>query len=251
MNTVTGTTYRMPSVGLPVTNNRMAPPPVDQSALGADARYARAGQTLVKSTLIQHTEMPEENTLKETPAEQVADTVKADLFSWDHLEGIESALTRENIKVFNEIRMKGELFAPMMPLNYINTLGPINPIPVVEGMDEVKQSVAKVVKTAGSAADIFITKDFKCTSEVVPEKCPFGFEGRRQTPFIPINTLSPDIKPDVSLNGVPVDWYDDDKMRDDDSQLRFPLEPSVKTTSYQTPAAQVEKMNSVGLSWQY
>ena len=168
MSTVTGTTYRMPSARLPVTNNRMAPPPVDQSKPGADARYARAGQTLVKSTLIQHTEMPEENTLKETPAEQVADTVKADLFSWDHLEGIESALTRQTIKVFNKIRMNGELFAPMMPLNYINTLGPINPIPVVEGMDEVKQSVAKVVKTAGSAADIFITKDFKCNKRSGP-----------------------------------------------------------------------------------
>ena len=109
----------------------------------------------------------------------------------------------------------------------------------------------KVVKVAESAADLYITEDYRCTSEVVPEKCPFGFPGRRQTPFIPINTLSPDIKPDVSLNGVPVDWYDEDKMRDDDDQLRFPLERGVKSTSYQTKQVQLDTMNTAGLSWQF
>ena len=147
--------------------------------------------------------------------------------------------------------MKGELVAPVMPINYINTLGPINPIPSLEGLNEVKKSVMKVVKVAESAADLYITNDYKCTSEVVPGTCPFGFQGRRQTPFIPINTLSPDIKPDVSLNGVPVDWYDEDKMRDDDDQLRFPLEPGVKSTSYQTKEQQLKKLNTAGLSWQF
>jgi hypothetical protein len=236
---------------LPTDDNRVAPAQIDQSAAAANLRYALAGRIAVKGSLVQHTSIPENDTLVETPQQQVADSVQADLFSWDPLEGIESALTRQNIKSFNDIRMKGELFAPMMPINYVNTLGPINPIPSLEGMDEVKKSVMRVVNTAQSAAGLYITDDYKCTSEVVPEKCPFGFPGRRQTPFIPINTLSPDIKPDVSLNGLPVDWYDEDKMRDDDDQLRFPLQPSVKTTSYQTKQVQLDTMNTAGLSWQF
>jgi hypothetical protein len=240
-----------PRTTLPTYNDRFNPPSVDASELATKLRFAQASGVTVKSTLVQHTDVPNADTLKETPQQQVADSVQADLFSWNPLEGVESALARQNIQVFNDIRMKGELFAPMMPINYVNTLGPINPIPVVEGMDEVRSSVAKVVDTAKEAGEIFVTKEFKCTSEVVPETCPFGFPGRRQTPFIPINTLSPDIKPDVSLNGVPVDWYDEDKMRDDEDQLRFPLEPSAKTSSYQTPAAQILKINTAGLSWQF
>ena len=236
---------------LPTDTNRVAPTQIDQSAAAANARYTMAGQVAVKGSLIQHTNTPDNKTLVETPQEQVADSVKADLFSWDPLEGVESALTRQNIKSFNDIRMKGELFAPMMPINYVNTLGPINPIPSLEGMDEVKKRVMRVVNTAQSAAGLYITDDYKCTSEVVPEKCPFGFPGRRQTPFIPINTLSSDIKPDVSLNAVPVEWYDDDKMRDDDDQLRFRLEPGVKSTSYQTKQVQLDTMNTAGLSWQF
>lgn len=236
---------------LPTYNERMAPPPVDGSELATKLRFAQAANVSVKSTLIQHTDVPGTDTLNETPQQQVADAVQADLFSWDPLEGVESALARQNIEVFNDIRMKGELFAPMMPINYVNTLGPINPIPVVEGMDEVKSSVAKVVGAAKQAGELFVTKEFKCTSQVVPDKCPFGFEGRRQTPFIPINTLSPDIKPDVSLNGVPVEWYDDDKMRDDDDELRFPLEPARKSAPYESPQRQIEKINTTGLSWQF
>ena len=236
---------------LPTYNDRMAPPSVDASDLATKLRFAQAANVSVKSTLIQHTDVPTADTLKETPQQQVADSVQADLFSWNPLEGVESALARQNIQVFNDIRMKGELFAPMMPINYVNQLGPINPIPAVEGMDEVKNSVTKTVDIAKRAGEIYITKDFKCTSEVVPETCPFGFAGRRQTPFIPINTLSPDLKRDVSVNGVPVEWYDEDAMRDDDNQLRFPLEPSAKTSSYQTPAAQITKINTAGLSWQF
>ena len=41
-----------------------------------------------KSTLIQHTQIPTNDTLLETPRQHVADTVQADLFAWDPLEGV-------------------------------------------------------------------------------------------------------------------------------------------------------------------
>ena len=144
---------------LPTDTNRFAPAQIDQSAAAANNRYAMAGSVAVKGSLIQHSTVPDNNTLVETQRQQVADSVKADLFSWDPLEGIESALTRQNIKAFNDIRMKGELFAPMMPIDFINTLGPINQIPSLEGPNEVKKSVMKVVKVAESAADLYITND--------------------------------------------------------------------------------------------
>ncbi len=48
-----------------------------------------AEQVNSKSTLIQHTVLPDEDTLKETPKQQVQDTAKADLFSYKVYDNVE------------------------------------------------------------------------------------------------------------------------------------------------------------------
>jgi hypothetical protein len=205
-----------------------------------------------KSSLIQHTSTPTNDTARETPEQQVSDTVQADLFSWDPLEGVDSALTRGNIRAFNDIRMKGELFAPGLPANYINTLGAINPIQVQEGMPAVKKTVATMLDRGIAAASLYVTPSFKSSSAVLPNPCPFGFQGRRETPFIPINTLGSGFSADVSLNGLPAEYYDHVDMADDDSEHRSPLTSSdVRPISQFTHTQQIQKIDAVGLSWIY
>jgi hypothetical protein len=58
-----------------------------------------------KSTLSQHTILPDETTLRQTKEEQVINSTKARLFSYKTYENIESKLSRENIINFNIIRM--------------------------------------------------------------------------------------------------------------------------------------------------
>ena len=58
-----------------------------------------------KSTLSQHTILPDETTLRQTNSQQVENSTKASLFSYKTYENIESKLSRENIINFNSIRM--------------------------------------------------------------------------------------------------------------------------------------------------
>ena len=235
---------------IPAKSNEAVPAQVLKDALLPGA--GKGPLEVSKSTLIQHTQIPTNDTLLETPRQQVADTVQADLFAWDPLEGVESALTRENIKAFNEIRMKGELFAPVIPANFINTLGAINPIPEKEGMAGVKKDISKMMSRGLGAARLHVTSAYKSTSDLLPNPCPFGFQGRRETPFIPINTLGNGYSRDVSYNGLPVEWYDDHVMKDDDDEWRAPLQASTqKSMPYFTPAQQIQDVNATGYNWLY
>ena len=204
----------------------------------------------LKPSLIQHISIPNDGTGAETDATEIADGVQADLFSWDPLEGIESELTRKNIKAFNDIRMKGELFAPTMP--FVDSLGSINPIPHIEGLPAVKESIGDMWDEALEASKLNKTAQFKSTSEIIPSVDPFGFPGRRQTPFIPNNQLAPGFHRDVDMNGMPIEWNREDIMHRHSNEMRMPLYPDpVPPHPYWTAKYQLEQVNTKGFNYIY
>ncbi len=141
------------------------------------ARAPDAEQVNNKSTLIQHTVLPDTDTLKEAPVQQVKDTAYADLFSYKVFDGVEIEIMRDNITAFNQIRMKGDLYAPVMP-EQPSTLGAIRAIPVIEGMPAVRASIQQELQSALKTASLIRTKDYLCTTQIVPEIDPFGLPNR-------------------------------------------------------------------------
>ncbi len=199
-----------------------------------------------KSTLIQHTVLPDADTLKESPKQQVKDTARADLFSYKVFDGVESLIMRDNITAFNQIRMQGDLYAPVMP-EQPSTLGAlgIRALPVIEGMPKVRAAIQKDLQSAEKTASLIRTKNYLCTSEVVAEICPYGLSGRRNTPFIPINTLQPGFSVDTSLNGI---QRNPQNLQLSTNQQRFPMEfPNVKTTPLLSQNQQMRNMNINGV----
>ena len=205
-----------------------------------------------KSTLIQHTLLPTENTLRETPQQQVADSVQADLFSWRNYENVESALTRSNIRSLNNVRFKGELFSPALPQNYIDMLGSINAIPEIEGSAAVSKSVNTIIRDAVGASKLHVTQDYKSTSEILKSVNPNGNPGPwRQSPFIPINALGKFTR-DVSLNNMPLSWYQKNELVNQNNEMRTPVDyTEQKATPIEPPAQAIKNANQVGSSWQF
>ena len=83
-----------------------------------DANKIGAPNVGLKSTLIQRTLMPDENTARESTAQSVIDSVRADLFSWRQSDlgvGVNNDLMLDNVRAFNDIRMQGELMCPRVP----------------------------------------------------------------------------------------------------------------------------------------
>ena len=204
-----------------------------------------------KSTLIQHSEPPTETTGLETPVEQVVSSVHADLFSWNPLEGVESALTRSNIDSFNKVRMNGRLYAPTVPLDYINSLGSIAAIPTTYGIRKVQKAIAEEKSNALAAENLRFSKKYVSLSQIVEEKDPYGFPGRRQTPFQPIYSLQSRLEPDNSANGYPAGFNNFIGLRDDEDELRDPEVPGINPVSYQPPVQQLVTVNTVGHNWLY
>ena len=207
---------------------------------------------IAKSTLIQHTLLPTETTLKETPEEQVADSVQADLFSWEPYENVQSALARSNILALNNVRFKGQLFSPAIKQNYINMLGSINAIPEIEGQAEVDRAVSQMIKQSVGASSLYVTPQFMSTSELIKTTNPNKNPGEwRQSPFIPINALGSFTR-DVSLNNMPLNWYQKNQLRNDDNEMRTPLDYSEpKSIPIEPPRQAMNKVNQIGYSWQY
>jgi hypothetical protein len=206
-----------------------------------------------KSTLIQHTMTPTENTLRETPREQVADSVQADLFAWRAYENVESALTRANIRALNDVRFKGELFSPAIPQNYIDMLGSINAIPEIEGRAAVDKAVNGMIKQAVGASKLHITPSYTSTSELVKTVNPNNNPGPwKQSPFIPINTLGGNFKRDVSLNNMPLSWYQKNELVNQNNEMRTPLDyREPKSIPIEPPVRAIRNVDQGGFSWQF
>jgi hypothetical protein len=71
-----------------------------------------------KSTLIQRTILPDEDTGRESMEQSIRDSVKADLFAYRQTDmgvGMNNDMMLDNVRAFNDIRMQGDLFCPKIP----------------------------------------------------------------------------------------------------------------------------------------
>ena len=68
--------------------------------------------------------------------------------------------------------------------------------------------------------NLLYSRKYRALSQVIEDVDPYGFPGRRQTPFVPIFTLKSQLAPDNSINGYAAGWNNAIGMRQSDDELR-------------------------------
>ena len=196
-----------------------------------DANKIGAPNVGLKSTLIQRTLMPDENTARESMQQSIIDSVRADLFSWRQSDlgvGVNNDLMLDNVRAFNDIRMQGELMCPRAPDDLAE--------PQLEGSfvkpfstdREVVADFRTRAKRDVNAAKLVYSDKYTNNSGMdltKPLLCPFELP-RRNTPFVPVNTLEPyGFMPEVDTNGLPIEYMRKQIFHRDSASLRQPLAP--------------------------
>ena len=184
-----------------------------------------------ENTLIQRTILPDEHWGRETIEQSIRDSVKADLFAWrvtDLGVGVNNDMMLDGVRAFNDIRMRGELYCPKVPDNLGEPVLEGNFLQNLGNNNEVVKKLQDKAKTAFEAAKLLKTKKFLNYSNMDFEQkllCPFDLP-RRNTPFVPINTLQPyRYSRDISMNGIPIPYMEKQIFHEQNSSMREPLLP--------------------------
>ena len=175
--------------------------------------------------------MPDENTARESLQQSIIDSVRADLFSWRQSDlgvGVNNDMMLDNVRAFNDIRMQGELMCPRVPDDLAE--------PQLEGSfvkpystdAEVVSDFRTLAKRDVNAAKLVYSDKFSNNSGMdltKPLLCPFELP-RRNTPFVPVNTLEPyGFSPEVDTNGLPIEYMRKQIFHRDSASLRQPYLP--------------------------
>jgi hypothetical protein len=142
--------------------------------------------------------------------------------------GMNNDMMLDNVRAFNDIRMQGDLFCPKIPEDIAE--------PTLEGLFQktlsdntgVLRELRRKATTAFDAVKLIQSdkyqnhshQDFK--SKLL---CPFNLP-RRDTPFVPINSLEPyQFSRDITMNGVPIEYMNKQIYHRDNYSMREPLMP--------------------------
>jgi hypothetical protein len=196
-----------------------------------DNNQIRAPTTGNKNTLIQRTILPDEDTGRESMEQSIRDSVKADLFAYRQTDmgvGMNNDMMLDNVRAFNDIRMQGDLFCPKIPEDIAEPIMEGTFLQTLNDNNGVLAQLRRKATTAFDAVKLIQSDNFQNHSHQDFKNkllCPFNLP-RRDTPFVPINSLEPyQFSRDISMNGMPIDYMNKQIYHRDNSSMREPLMP--------------------------
>ena len=158
--------------------------------------------------------------------QSIRDSVRADLFSWRQSDlgiGVNNDLMLDNVRAFNDIRMQGDLMCPKVPEDIAEPDLEGNFIEPFSTDAQVLADLRRRAKRAVDASRLVYSNDYANYSGMdmsKPMLCPFELP-RRNTPFVPVNTLEPyGFSPEIDTNELPIEYMRKQIYHRDTASLR-------------------------------